>query len=75
MKRLLMLVILLSAIFLTGCSNTATERDSFVQEEVMGTVTRFEDDTYEVICWQYDDYYGSGISCLPKSQVTRKPNL
>lgn len=53
-------------------TNTPIERVEVYEElnktyeRKMRIVTRFEDDKYKVVCWQYDDAYGSGVSCIPK---------
>lgn len=54
-------------------NSTISADSNEVRYKKMGLVTKFEDDEYQVVCWQYNDnVYAGGISCIPENQLVRK---
>lgn len=43
-----------------------------VMEGSSGSIRRFDDPDFQVKCWDLDNAYGGGVSCLPWSEVIER---
>lgn len=68
----ILLIIVIATLFLSGCSSidNRTNKD-IVREDTFNRLTRYEDNEYEVMCWQATGA-NKGLSCLPKNQLIKK---
>ena len=65
-KFRIMILFLICVLLCGGCTPVVDEP---VRVDLTGSIQRFYDHEAGVVCWIYNSYNRSGISCLPMDQT------